>query len=840
MLLASAIAPSGAAAKLGPQAATFYVSSSSGNDGSDGLFPATAFRTIGKVNTLNLQPGDKVLFLCGGTWQADQLVISRSGTEAAPIAFGSYPEGCADKPVLSGSRPITGWIAYSGSIYVADLPTGEFPLGVNQLFRNDQRLALGRWPNMDAPNGGYSFVDSHNADSNQITDYELPGGIDWTGAIVHIKNIRWSMLDRQVSGSNGHTLTLNTGLSCLISGWTNCTGWGYFVNNHLSTLDQDGEWYYDGSTGRVYLYSTIGAPTNVEGSVILDQATTLRHGGVMLSDGSATAYVILDNLQIKNWFNHGIGTPGGMNGDIYHHITVRNVTIQDVDAAGINLSSWLQNPPNGRQGLRGGHHMTFTNNVIDGANHFGITGYFAESTFEDNQIKNIALIKNLGKSGMGCGITSSECTENGDGLRIRLYDVLDSGYGNTLRYNRFEKTGYNAVDVFGPETILEKNFITLACYSKADCGGVRVFGSDDLATTTVYNVHLLDNVIVDIPGNVDGCHASRAAFGMGLYIDNYSRDVEVRGNTIISTTITGILYQRSTGQIVDNTVYNASTGTEYSAHISLGGDETRATVTGNKLYGLNNEAWTLYARSLSNFVASDYNYLFHPYVNNHIAYGPSWTRYTFANWKTFSSLEAHSKTNWFTQAAGEPPSSRVFYNDTSQIKVISLGTARYLDLDQHEVHGTLTLQPYTSQVLIYDGQVTTPDLSLSTKTAWPVAADAGARITYTIVIRNIGAAVTSTARLTDAIPGSLGYLTGTLTTTLGNVDASHAPMLYWSWILSSTPAVTVTYAVTVATPASQAITNTVLIDDGRGTVLPRMATVIANGYAIYLPIIQKH
>ncbi len=77
---------------------------------------------------------------------------------------------------------------------------------------------------------------------------------------------------------------------------------------------------------------------------------------------------------------------------------------------------------------------------------------------------------------MGCGITSGECTENGDGLRIRLYDVLDSGYGNTLRYNRFEKIGYNGVDVFGPDTTLEKNFITQACYSKADCGGVRMFG----------------------------------------------------------------------------------------------------------------------------------------------------------------------------------------------------------------------------------------------------------------------------------------------------------------------------------------------------------------------------
>jgi len=723
-----------------PSAVTYYVSNSTGDDSNDGLSESSPLATIGRVNALDLQPGDRVLFKCGDIWMAEQLILSKSGTETAPIEFSSYPTGCAEKPVISGSRPIGGWVLDSGNVYRADLPSGEFPLGINQLFRNGERLRLGRWPNIDAPNGGYSFVDAHSAGGDQITDDELPA-LDWSGAIIHIKNIRWSMLDRQVTASNGGTLTLNQGLSCLISGWTDCTGWGYFINSHRSTLDQDGEWYYDEVNRRVYLYSTVGSPGNIEGSVVLEGGDTLRQGGVMLSDGSATAYVILDNLEIKNWFNHGIGTPGGMNNDIYHHLTVRNMTIKDVDAAGVNLSSWLERPSNGRKGLRGGHHLVFTNNVIDGANAFGITGYFAESTFEDNIIRNIALIQNLGRSGMGCGLTSNECTENGDGLRIRRYEVLDSGYGNILRYNRFEKIGYNGVDIFGPETTLESNFITQACYSKADCGGVRTFGDDSLAATGVYNIHLRDNIIVDIPGNVDGCHPSRAAFGMGLYIDNYSRDVEATGNTVINTTVSGIVFQRSTGQIIGNTVFNASSGTEYSAQIDLGGSETQVTLSANTVYGLASNAWTLYVYNLSNILSSDYNYIFHPYVDEHIAYGPSWTRQTFTEWQAFSGQDTHSKTNWFDQPFGETSRGVVFYNPTKSLEAIDLGNRQYLDLDQGPVLGSLVLQPFASKILVDNG----PAL-LTLESIHPALLGVGDAADLTLTVAGTGFTASSVVR----------------------------------------------------------------------------------------------
>jgi hypothetical protein len=747
-------------------AVTYYVSSSTGNDVNNGLSPGAPFKTISKVNTLNLQPGDRVLFKCGDTWQADPLILSWSGTEAALIEFNSYPAGCADKPVLSGSRGIGGWVADSGNIYRADLPAGDFPLGINQLFRNGQRLTLGRWPNIDTPNGGYSFVDGHNAGGNQIIDNELPG-VDWGGAIVHIKNIRWSMLDRQVTSSSDKTLVLNQGLSCLISSWGDCTGWGYFINNSRNTLDQDGEWYYDQNTRRVYLYTTSVPPTNIEGSVVLAEAGNLTQGGIMLSNGGATAYVIIDNLEIKNWFNHGIGTPGGMNNDIYHHITVRNVTIRDVNAAGVNMSSWLERPSDGRKGLRGGHHLVFTNDIIDGANTFGITGYFAESSFEDNTIENIALVKNLGKSGMGCGLTSNECTENGDGFRIRLYDAANSGYGNTLRYNHFEKVGYNGVDVFGPETVLENNFITQACYTKADCGAVRTFGGDDMASTQVYNIHLINNIILDIPGNVDGCHPSRAAFGMGLYIDNYSRDVETRGNTVINTTVSGILYQQSTGQISGNTVYNASSGTEYSAHIDLSGSETRVTMANNALYGLKSNAWTLYTYNLSNILSSDQNYLFHPYVNQHIAYGPSWTRQTFAQWQTFSGQDTHSKTNWFTQPTGEASRATAFYNASKAPLTIDLGSRQYLDLDQDPVIGSLTLQPFTSKILVDNGPA-----PLTLQSIFPTLFDVTKPADFTLTVNGISFTANSVVRWNGSDRPTVFVSSTRLTATIFAADVS--------------------------------------------------------------------
>jgi len=143
----------------------------------------------------------------------------------------------------------------------------------------------------------------------------------------------------------------------------------------------------------------------------------------------------------------------------------------------------------------------------------------------------------------------------------------------------------------------------------------------------------------------------------------------------------------------------------------------------------------------------------------------------------------------------------------------------------------------------YGPRAQIPDLSPSVKQVSHPAPGFGETVTYTILLRNIGASLADTVHLTDTIPAGLGYVTGSLTGTLGTPDDSAAPILRWSGVLASTPAVTLTYAVTVSLPGGtaqiQRISNVVTISAEPIGVITRTATIIANGRAVYLPIVLR-
>ena len=82
----------------GATSGAYYLDSAAGSDSNDGLSPATAWKTLTKINGVTFQPGNKICLKAGGSWTG-QLAPRGSGTSAAPIVIDQYGSGA--KPLLS-------------------------------------------------------------------------------------------------------------------------------------------------------------------------------------------------------------------------------------------------------------------------------------------------------------------------------------------------------------------------------------------------------------------------------------------------------------------------------------------------------------------------------------------------------------------------------------------------------------------------------------------------------------------------------------------------------------------------------------------------------------------
>lgn len=226
--------------------ATDYHVSPSGNDAASGTSPSTAWRTITKVNQFaySLQPGDRILFMRGGTWRGE-VILPNSGTAAQPIALGAYGTGA--KPVIKGSETVGNWTVHQGNIWRANLTAASVP----QVYVNGSRMTLARYPNtgwLENDNGGGNQLQSN--DLNQSNGY-------WNGATCVLRSSNWSFDTMRVSSYSNGTLQFTSSVTYLAN-----NPWGFYMRNKLSELDSPGEWYYDKAAQRLYLWPLGGGNPN--------------------------------------------------------------------------------------------------------------------------------------------------------------------------------------------------------------------------------------------------------------------------------------------------------------------------------------------------------------------------------------------------------------------------------------------------------------------------------------------------------------------------------------------------------------------------------------------------
>jgi hypothetical protein len=80
--------------------ANVYYISMDGNDNNDGLSPFSAWKTIAQVNSVDLLPGDSILFETGGIYKGRLEIYAEGGNESGLITISSYGDGAL--PVLDG------------------------------------------------------------------------------------------------------------------------------------------------------------------------------------------------------------------------------------------------------------------------------------------------------------------------------------------------------------------------------------------------------------------------------------------------------------------------------------------------------------------------------------------------------------------------------------------------------------------------------------------------------------------------------------------------------------------------------------------------------------------
>ena len=98
---------------------SYYLDSNTGDDAKSGRSPSSAWRTIEKLNSIALAPGDTVYFQRGQIWR-ETLEPRNGGAPGRPVTFTAYGNG--PPPIISGSDIVKGWRPVNASIYRAHCP----------------------------------------------------------------------------------------------------------------------------------------------------------------------------------------------------------------------------------------------------------------------------------------------------------------------------------------------------------------------------------------------------------------------------------------------------------------------------------------------------------------------------------------------------------------------------------------------------------------------------------------------------------------------------------------------------------------------------------------------
>ncbi|MGY4884092.1 MAG: right-handed parallel beta-helix repeat-containing protein, partial [Nanobdellota archaeon] len=635
-----------------PYTRTFYVSSSSGDDGNTGTSPSSPWKTIGKVNSYNFLPGDGILFKRGDTFYGS-LNVGSSGNSGNPITYGAY--GSGEKPVISGFTTVTGWTNEGNGIYskVFSVESSSRIVSFDGINTGMGRYPDSSWMTPDSYSGTTSLTDS---DLNSATT-------NWRGAEAVIKTNLYVTNHLSITGHSGSTLTYSMGTT-----FVPLEGYGYFIQNDLKTLTKYKEWYYNPSTSKFYIYFGNENPNNH-----IVKVASLDNGVNILSK----SYITFDGIAFEGFNNNGFYL------DNSPHITIKNCDIKFINNNAIDGVG---------SGAGTSSYLLFDNNTVSDINNNGfyLLGQFTHATISNNVINNVGLI-------FGTGYPKDLASH----AAIRVGPHGGDNQNSVIEYNTLTNIGYLGIAFMGTNIIVRNNFINGFCLTENDGGALYTYQED----SQVRSASIVNNIALNGLGNIEGTtNPSYDRAAPGIYTDGYTNGITISGNTVANCTYSsGWLNNGNTGgTFTDNTLY----ANRYQIYTTSSSGIANMNIERNILVSRDpspSYAWFFYS-SGGNFLPStivDYNYYARPIDNTNFMLlwmppSPAYY-YTLEQWKSATGKDTHSAT--ISTPVASKNDIRFEYNPTKVDKIIPLDRA-YVDVTGKLYSGSVTLKPYTSIILI--------------------------------------------------------------------------------------------------------------------------------------------
>lgn len=463
--------------------------------------------------------------LSSGTYYLSQTLMftaSDSGAADKQIVWQGEPNS---KVIISGGIPLTG-IQRDATFWdcaVTQLPvsTAYFDTGrikgngpKFELFVNDQRMQLARWPNTDwahiklplTQNTQFSVMETLPTFTGNTSNAQVHiiAGNDWFDQYLGISSIDPSNNSISLASSTGYNIE---------------SGRRFYIQNIASLLDSPSEWFYDTETQNISFIPPVGIRpaeviiSSLANILIADNISNVTFKNITIKHSTGTAVIIkycsdvvMDNLNIKNIGGKGIDIFG--TGRLVHII---NSEIQHTGAHGITVS--------------GGIPAT-----LEACGHL----------IHNTHIHHVSRV-----------------------LLMYTAAIEPNGIGVTMSNNLLEYGNSNAILFTGNDHVIENNEIHHFCLQAGDCGAIYAGRN----WTWRGNI-IRDNYIHDIIGysmisaNTATNQVVYSETGaVGIYLDDGISGVLISGNLLENAG--WLTIQINAGR--DNTILNNIIITDYFA-----------------------------------------------------------------------------------------------------------------------------------------------------------------------------------------------------------------------------------------------------------------------------------